>query len=604
MNCRAITLLLFVLIHVSQLSAQRYELVWADEFNGTAVNPSSWNVWEGTAYNNELQFYTSRSKNVRIEDGILLLEAHKEYYGGRNYTSARIFTKDFHFWKYGRFEARIKQPNGRGFWPAFWLMPQYSVYGGWPNSGEIDIMEFRGNRVKEQLSTIHFARGGSRQLIGKTTEMYVDLTEDFHVYAVEWTNNGFVFSVDSFPHFTINREQVIADNYPFDEAFYIILNLAVGGDFLDNPDENTPFPTSFQVDWVRVYQDVNKLPYLDTNERAFDVKGSDTDKIHLPSIDEDGTVDFVQLRIPDLHVDTLISYADSLPIPFLPKGEYKATLKLIDNNTAWSEDYSITIRSSGGIETQKSFLETTPSTFNDFSLAWIDKGGLDISFWAPYPYTFYDNPIQNDLPFQIKSENEMFTLNTEKAGSWAEYSFYFDEEKEINLDIGVKAQLSNSRFSVYLDEEWLTMFSRVSPSDTFKYISKGPFIISAGNHVLKIQSDSDGLSYSTMSMTTVSTSIEPESNFGNTDNDFKIMKAYPNPFNPQTTVQFQLSKPGMVKASVYTIHGKEVLTYNEQYYSAGTQNISVSMDGFTSGTYWVQLMYQNRKKVVPITLIK
>lgn len=238
-----------------------YSLVWSDEFSDSYIDTTVWNFWEGPAYNDELQFYTGREENAFIEDGKLHLQALKERYNGMGYTSARISTDSTSIgWKYGRFEARINMPNGKGYWPAFWLMPIREI--GWPKGGEIDIMEFRGNEPHTTTGAVHFYKAGCtespwecRRYINDSIILpEINLTEEFNVYALEWTEEEMIWYFNDTEFQRVKIEDIDADFNPFSTRFYIILNLAVGGNFLENPDESTPFPESLIVDYVRVYQ--------------------------------------------------------------------------------------------------------------------------------------------------------------------------------------------------------------------------------------------------------------------------------------------------------------------------------------------------------------
>lgn len=245
---------------VETAQAQEYELVWSDEFDGNSLDTDIWNFWEGTAYNNELQYYTPRATNAYLENGKLYLEAHQENYKGRQYTSARISTDSTRIgWEQGRFEARLKMPEGKGFWPAFWLMPINDL--GWPRSGEIDIMEYRGNEPHTTSGAIHFWMEGCEGNSVECRKFFVEeftqeenLSEAFHTYALEWTNEALIWYLNDQEFQRMPFSEIEAEFNPFTGPFYIILNLAVGGDFLPNPDESTPFPQAFIVDYVRVYQ--------------------------------------------------------------------------------------------------------------------------------------------------------------------------------------------------------------------------------------------------------------------------------------------------------------------------------------------------------------
>ena len=238
-----------------------WQLAWSDEFSGTNVDSTKWTFDTGNGSggwgNNELEYYTTRATNVYVSNGLLNIVARKESYKGFNYTSAKLKTLGLFSTLYGRFEFRVKLPQGAGYWPALWLMPVNLVYGGWAASGEVDIMENKG-RIPTQVSgTLHY--GGSYPGNVHTGSSYNlpngDSVTNFHVYAVEWTTNQFSWSVDGVLYETQNSWWSSGGAYPapFNIPFYIIMNLAVGGNFDGNPDGTTVFPGYMQVDYVRVY---------------------------------------------------------------------------------------------------------------------------------------------------------------------------------------------------------------------------------------------------------------------------------------------------------------------------------------------------------------
>lgn len=238
-----------------------YDLVWSDEFEGTDLDFNIWKPWIGPAYNNELQYYTDRKENIFLQDGKLHLQAQRENYNGYRYTSARISTDSTRVgWKKGRFEARMKMPEGVGFWPAFWLMPINEP--GWPKGGEIDIMEHRSNEPNTTTGAIHFWRNGCEGTNSQCMDYFVGshtisdgkLSDGFYIYALEWTDNEFIWYINDIAFRHVFFSEIDASPEAFAEPFYIILNLAVGGTFVDNPNENTEFPQSLVVDYVRVYE--------------------------------------------------------------------------------------------------------------------------------------------------------------------------------------------------------------------------------------------------------------------------------------------------------------------------------------------------------------
>ena len=245
-------------------SAQ-WRLVWADEFNYTGLpDPKKWDYdvgGEGWG-NKELQFYTARRKeNARVEDGHLIIEARKEPWEGREYTSSRLVSRGKGDWTYGRFEVRAKLPSGRGTWPAIWMLPTGWSYGGWPSSGEIDIMEHVGFDADVVHTSVHTQSYNHKINTQKTERLKVPTSRSqFNVYAVEWTPGEIRGYVNDQHFFTFRNERLTnpaADyrQWPFDKPFHLLLNLAVGGTWggQDGVDPSI-WPQRMEIDYVRVYQ--------------------------------------------------------------------------------------------------------------------------------------------------------------------------------------------------------------------------------------------------------------------------------------------------------------------------------------------------------------
>ena len=246
---------------VSQVP-KKWKLVWADEFNYAGLPDSNkWNYdTVGNSYgwgNGEAQWYTAGSLNNSIVgNGTLKLVAKKEPISGKNYSSARLTTKNKGDWKYGKIEVRAKLPSGNGTWPAIWMLPTDWTYGEWPNSGEIDIMEHVGSDPDTILSTSHTKKYnhilGTQK--GKTRYLRTATTA-FHVYSLEWDSNEWRSYVDGNLYFTYKNEKSGSDAWPYDQRFHLILNLAIGGGLGGKKGiDDSRFPHVFEVDYVRVYQ--------------------------------------------------------------------------------------------------------------------------------------------------------------------------------------------------------------------------------------------------------------------------------------------------------------------------------------------------------------
>lgn len=239
-----------------------YTLAWSDEFNGTTLDNTSWSAEVGDGCpglcgwgNNELEYYMAPPNNLFFQDGKMVIEARKESYGGKNYTSTRIKTAGKKFFKFGRVDIRAILPKGRGIWPAFWMLPQNSPLGGWPTSGEIDIMELVGHEANKSHSTLHYGPGPGSITNSKSYTLPTGVFNDqFHVFSMIWEQDQLQFFIDDNLFSTVTKADLGANTYPFNENFYFLINLAVGGNWPGAPDANTVFPQWLIVDYIRIYQ--------------------------------------------------------------------------------------------------------------------------------------------------------------------------------------------------------------------------------------------------------------------------------------------------------------------------------------------------------------
>ncbi len=243
-----------------------WKLIWSDEFSISGLPDSTkWNYdTRGNEYgwgNNELQWYTvANPENAWISNGILKITARHEPTHGKEYSSARLTTKNKGDWKYGKFEIRAKMPAGRGTWPAIWMLPTVNNYGGWPHSGEIDIMEHVGYDPDTVHSTVHTTKFNHMigTQVGKPIFVKTATTE-FHVYTTEWDEDEIRSYVDGQLYFIFKNDGTGHEAWPFDQPFHLILNLAIGGGWGGKKGiDDTLFPHVFEIDYVRVYQPVDQ----------------------------------------------------------------------------------------------------------------------------------------------------------------------------------------------------------------------------------------------------------------------------------------------------------------------------------------------------------
>jgi beta-glucanase (GH16 family) len=285
MNRVASLALAVTLLTAPPAFAQDWKQVWADEFDGASLDLSKWSYAQdcGGGGNNERQCYTASPDNVSVKDGLLRLTAWRQATTGianpwdgskatrtLDYSSGKILTKGKASWRYGRVEARARTPGGQGVWPAIWMMPEGDAYGGWPRSGEIDLLETinlgapceacDGGRENRIFGTIHFADPAGVHAQKSTATVPAAGVDGFHVYAVEWSPEAIVWSVDGRAYARAEAKDWSASGRaaPFDQPFHLILNLAFGGAWPEGANaqgvDTAALPAVFEVDWVRVSQ--------------------------------------------------------------------------------------------------------------------------------------------------------------------------------------------------------------------------------------------------------------------------------------------------------------------------------------------------------------
>ncbi len=246
--------------YTSSTSYDGYSLVWSDEFSGDQLNESDWNYEVGTGSggwgNNELQFY--RKENTTVSGGYLTITAKQQDFSGRQYTSSRLTTSGKQSFQYGRIDIRAALPKGQGLWPAIWMLGDNYSSSGWPACGEIDIMEIvggtaNGNSDKKTYGTLHWDNFGEYATYGgNTLTSKTNFNEEFHVFSILWDLNSITWLLDDRPFHVTDISPAHMDE--FRAKFFLIFNVAVGGNWPGNPNANTQFPQKMHVDYIRVFQ--------------------------------------------------------------------------------------------------------------------------------------------------------------------------------------------------------------------------------------------------------------------------------------------------------------------------------------------------------------
>jgi len=239
--------------------ADGWKLAWHDEFDGSAIDPANWTYDTGAGGwgNGEAEHYTNRPENARLENGFLVIEARKEAYQGADYTSARLKTQGLREFQYGRIEARMQVPAGQGMWPAFWMLGSNIASKNWPACGELDIMEYIGKEPTAIFGTMHGPGYSGANGISKASRQKDPIADSFHTYAIEWDQNSVRWFFDGTLYHTVIRTDIGSKDWAFNQPFFILLNLAVGGQWPGPVGPQTVFPAQLRVDYVRVFQPLN-----------------------------------------------------------------------------------------------------------------------------------------------------------------------------------------------------------------------------------------------------------------------------------------------------------------------------------------------------------
>lgn len=248
--------------NTSPLTYPGYNLAWNDEFNGAALNQADWNYETGDGCpnncgwgNNELEWYTA-GDNLYMQDGKMIIEARAESKGGKNYTSTRMTTQSKKTFTFGRIDIRAKVPRGKGVWPALWMLGSNITTVSWPKCGEMDILELLGQEPNKVYSTVHYGPAPSGGSVQKSNSKIAatPYSDAFHLYSLNWEQDKLQFLVDNALLLEVNKADFGSYAYPFNDPFFFIFNIAVGGNWPGSPDASTQFPQWLMVDYVRVFQ--------------------------------------------------------------------------------------------------------------------------------------------------------------------------------------------------------------------------------------------------------------------------------------------------------------------------------------------------------------
>jgi beta-glucanase (GH16 family) len=614
-----ITMLLVLVSSASVLQAQRYELVWSDEFDANELDRDTWVVWRGPAFNNELQCYMDNPRNLYIKDGVLHLEAHRGSVNCSsrfmNFTSARISTDSTRIgWEFGRFEARMQMPPGQGFWPAFWLMPMRQI--GWPRGGEIDIMEFRGNLVTETNGAVHFWRAGCASTlsqchtyIDRTFDTGMDLSSDFNLYALEWTSEYFRWFFNDELFFELKIPDIDADSQPFTGPFHIILNLAVGGNYLPNPTSATVFPQALKVDYVRVFQNANAAPAINLEAGPGQFDAGEAIRLEIDATDTDGQIDSLWVYLDGnlIRRFSQAPYIVELDPPM--EGCYELSAQALDNDGARSEMVNRTLRVGHGCNLAPWYDE--PFNVGDVIPMWkYNRGGQGIGYFESTPHVNLGASL-HDIPRRFEAVDLMpaehsdtdYAVFESVAGDWKSYTVNVSHPGNYVLSVELSATVSSS-MDVYLNGELVGFFNRLRSGPGERLIRELPVNnLPAGEHEIRILSRSGNIQYFVM-MLEPGEGVSVPNNHEISPTGFELLPVYPNPFNPSAVVTVNASETAYAEVAVYNMLGQRVLLLHDGLLPAGLTRFDVNFSGNASGLYIVTVRSEDGIRHTTATLLR
>lgn len=629
-------LLFFTAMSSIPSMAQRYELVWAENFDVDGAPASQRWVYEtgnGTGNlvgwgNGELQYYTADSSNVKVRDGHLIITARKQVIDRQNYTSARIKTQFWASFKYGRIEVRAKLPRGQGMWPAIWMLPANNSLG-WPRSGEIDIMEGRGNTPDQVEGTVHYWRAGCtgtnalncREFNGKGYTLSTgNFTDEFHVFSIEWTKDGIDWFVDGNKYHSIRKNTLNADWYPFDEPFYFILNVAVGGNFFGanaNVVDDHLLPQSMTVDYIHVYQDANQSPTVNLSASAGTKIGTGVPVTLVSNAaDSDGSVAKVDFFYGTQLLDSVKIAPFELALGPISDGCHEFNAVAYDNEGKESVPGNpLRLTVGTGCE-RRPYVVGGIAVPGTLQLTDYDFGGQGIGYYDTMPFKNLGNNTGNDRRVNegvdilkwVLPDTTVYLVGHTERDEWMEYTITTTVDDSYFIDLTGVGNTTRGSINLSLNGTFLISMSFSAQQDT-SIVVRSTFSalpIPAGTHKLRVSLNNSGLRLGTLTFRPLSTSIDEIDN--RLPTSFILEQNHPNPFNPETTISFTVGMQDLasvpVKLSVYDILGREVAVLVDGMVEAGRHQVRFQANSLPSGVYMYILEHSDGVLTNKMILLK
>ncbi len=549
-----------------------WAISWADEFNGTQVDTSKWNFQVGGSGwgNGEAQYYTNGT-NASVQNGHLVIEARQQTVGSNQYTSSRMNTSNKGDFLYGRIEIRAKLPSTGGTWPAIWTLPTNWSYGNWPDCGEIDIMEHRGNYLNYVFGTIH--TGAYNHLYGTDQsggKFFTDVVNTFHTYTLEWYPDHLDWYYDDEIIFTFENEYKTFSEWPYDIPHHLLLNIAVGGSLGGTINHSGVWPQQMVVDFVRVYD--------------FDLGANDsippTDPSNLQANVSGVTVDLSwDLSTDNEYVERYYIYQDSVLIDSVSGSE--TTLKYLQPLTQYT--FGVQAKDFGG---NLSSIVSTVATTGDLNEIAI-PGVFEAEDYI------YMNGMQTESCQDVGGGLNMGYID---EGDWLEYYIDVATAGTYYLTTRSAAAWKNGNFEV-LDEAGSTLVTVFTPNtggwQIWENSVSGGFYLDVGIQLIKIRSLTNEYNLNSFAITANSSghafSVEDE---------FIIEESiYPNPFDGHSLTIEMNTPQDYLFITIHSIDGKEVFS---KEYSHVVGALVIDELNLSKGEYLLSVNFAKQTRVVKL----
>ena len=592
--------------------AQTWELDWSDEFGYEGLpDPAKWSydVGGGGWGNGELQYYSQdRTDNARVDGEYLIIEARKEPGFGRDYTSARLVSKGKGDWKYGRVEVRAKLPAGRGTWPAIWMLPTDSDHGnqGWPDTGEIDIMEHVGHDPNTVHATVHTDKYNHLSGTQKGGQIHVaNFDQEFHTYAADWTPRIIEFSVDGTVFFRFRNDGRGWGYWPFDRPFHLVMNIAIGGSWGGQQGvDDSIFPQQMVVDYVRVYRNTG-IPDISLTAPSSTQPGGQI-TLTAEASDSDGDLAYVRLLQGDGVLGSLDAAYYELMVEDAQPGCYLLSAEAVDAGGWYRKSESVEFKV-GDSCVQAPYLIAPHAIPGSIEAEHFDLGGRGTAY-GDVTSGNEGGSIRADEGVDIEgfaeADEQGYAVVSIQRREWLEYTVRVRQSGSHTLE----ARVASTGPKVVMDLEVNDVvvvegLEHQTRSLTAKWevVRQSGVMLEEGLHTLRVRMQSsdfmlDRLQFAFDSPT--STQPDQEDGLG------ALLINHPNPFAGETRLIYHVPTRGHAKLDVYNAIGQHVATLIDGPHARGTHHTIFSSYDLPSGVYYSRLRSAGNVQTRTMTVVR